>query len=353
MHNGLPQNTKISLVDQELPCKNPSCKNKAVSLSAFCWEHTADKIRYVESLLKFLNEGGSGERFILRKIVLRNSELMRANLKKSDLTQADFKDTNFSYSDLSGANLIGCNLEDCDLTSVNLENSDLTRAVLKKARLWHADLSRANITEADITEADLWKCRMHLVRLWHTELKGVKSLTKQNFAKKEYGPLSQEKIDESGVLSAEESYRTLKQYFIESGRGREASWASFKEKTMEKLWLRKNKNPAYLPIALMGLLSGYGEKPNRVILSSAAIIFIYSIIYHSLNSITSTYSAVKAHSFWDYIYYSIVTFTTLGYGDLIPKANIGYRLLAGSEAFIGAFMIGLFVFTLSRKYSAR
>jgi uncharacterized protein YjbI with pentapeptide repeats len=346
------QNSKISLVDQELPCKGQSCKDKAISLSLFCWKHTPDKIQYIESLKKFLNESGCGEKFILRKIVLHDSDLIRVNLKNADLTQADFKNSNFSYSDISNANLIGCNLENCDLTGVNFENSDLTRSSLKRARLWHADLSSANITEADIIEADLWKCQMYLARLWHTELKGVKSLTKQNFSKKTWGFLTSEKIDERGVLSAEESYRTLKQYFIDSGRYREASWASFKEKTMEKLWLRKNKNLTYIPMALMGLLSGYGEKPNRVILSSAAIIFIYSIIYYYLNAV-ATLSAVNKSSIWDYIYYSIVTFTTLGYGDLVPKAHTGYRLLAGSEAFIGAFMIGLFVFTLSRKYSAR
>lgn len=347
------EKTKISLVNHELPCEDPSCKDKAISLSPFCWKHTPDKIQYIENLKKSLNESGSGERFVLRKIVLRDSDLIRVDLKNSDLTQADFKNTNFSYSDVSGANLIGCNLEGCDLTSVNFENSDLTRASLRKARLWHADLSSANITEADITEADLWKCQMYMTRLWHTELKGVKSLTKQNFSKKIYGFLTCEKIDERGVLSAEESYRTLKQYFIENGRYREASWASFKEKTMEKLWLRKNKNLAYIPMALMGFLSGYGEKPNRVIFSSATIIFIYSVIYYYLNAVATSYSSIRNNFFWDYIYYSMVTFTTLGYGDLVPKANIGYRLLAGSEAFIGAFMIGLFVFTLSRKYSAR
>lgn len=353
MRKGLPQNIKVSLVDQELTCRNSSCRNTAVSLSEFCWEHTPDKIQYIEHLKKFLNEGGSGERFVLQKVVLRDSELIKVDLKNASLAQADFKNTNFSYSDISGGNLIGCDLEGSDLTGADLKNSDLTRAILRKARLWHTDLSSANITEADIAGADLWNCQMYLARLWHTELKGVKSLTKQNFSKKVYRFVTHEKIDEKGVLSAQESYRILKQHFIDNGLYREASWASFKEKTMEKLWLRKNKNISYIPMAMMGLLSGYGEKPNRVILSSGAIIFLYSIVYHALNTITSASFSAKNYSFWDYVYYSIVTFTTLGYGDLFPKPNVGYRLLAGSEAFIGAFMIGLFVFTLSRKYSAR
>jgi len=194
---------------------------------------------------------------------------------------------------------------------------------------------------------------MYLVQLWRAELKGIKSLMQQNFSKTIYGFWTIQKINEKGILPAEESYRALKQYFIDNGRYREASWASFKEKTMEKLWLKKNKNPTYVPTALMGILCGYGEKPNRVTVSSIAIIFIYAAMYYYLNAVAIIDSTIKNYFFWDYVYYSIVTFTTLGYGDLVPKPNIGYRLLAGSEAFIGAFMIGLFVFTLSRKYSAR
>jgi len=347
------QDKNVSLVNSELPCAHASCKDKAISLSSFCWQHTPDKMQYLEKLKTYLNQGGSGERFILKKVVLRNSELMRAHLKGADITQVDFTDTNLSYSDISDANLIGCNLEGCDLTGVDFSRSDLTRANLKRSRLWHADFSYANITEADIAESDLWKCRLYSARLWHTELRGVKSLTKHNFAKKAPAALSQEKIDESGVLSAEESYRSLKQYFIDNGLYREASWASFKEKTMEKIRLRRNKKPSYLPMAIMGILSGYGEKPNRVIFSSAAIITVYSLVYFYLNAVTPSNTTLRSYSLWDYLYYSIVTFTTLGYGDMVPKAEVGYRLLAGSEAFIGAFMIGLFVFTLSRKYSAR
>ena len=48
-----------------------------------------------------------------------------------------------------------------------------------------------------------------------------------------------------------------------------------------------------------------------------------------------------------YWYFSIVTFTTLGYGDLSP--NGGMRIVAASEALIGAIMIAYFVVALARK----
>jgi len=344
---------KVSLVGEELECSHPGCRKKAVSLGDHCWEHIPDKVKYIEVLKQHLESKKTGEGFILQKIVLRDSDLLQLNFKNVDLSQADLTNSNLSYSDLSNANLIGTCLENTDLTGATLKSSDLTRANMRSSRLWHADLSCANASEADMSGSDLWKCQMFCTRLWHTKLRNVKSLTKQNFTKIFYRILSRSKVDERGLLAAEESYLSLKQYFMENGRYREASWASFKEKTMEQLILKKGKNPAYIPMAVMGLLSGYGEKPNRVITSSVVIVAIYSLLYRLFNAAVIELPSSPRSGIWDYVYYSIVTFTTLGYGDIVPKADIASRLLAGSEAFIGAFMIGLFVFTLSRKYSAR
>lgn len=43
----------------------------------------------------------------------------------------------------------------------------------------------------------------------------------------------------------------------------------------------------------------------------------------------------------DYIYFSIVTFTTLGYGDFSPLQE--YRLLAASQALLGYVYLGSIV----------
>lgn len=52
-------------------------------------------------------------------------------------------------------------------------------------------------------------------------------------------------------------------------------------------------------------------------------------------------------AFFDCLYYSVVTFTTLGYGDFIP---IGLsRLVAATEAFTGSFTIALFVVVFVKK----
>jgi hypothetical protein len=50
----------------------------------------------------------------------------------------------------------------------------------------------------------------------------------------------------------------------------------------------------------------------------------------------------------DAIYFSFVTFTTLGLGDIRPLTNLGKAFIC-LEAVIGAFMIAVFVVVFVRK----
>jgi len=53
-------------------------------------------------------------------------------------------------------------------------------------------------------------------------------------------------------------------------------------------------------------------------------------------------------SFLNCLYFSVVTFTTLGYGDLQPAVGLS-RFFVSLEAIIGAFTMALFVYTFARK----
>ena len=68
-------------------------------------------------------------------------------------------------------------------------------------------------------------------------------------------------------------------------------------------------------------------------------ITLYAVSYLAIENWigTGNIGGLPAASFYDYFYYSIVTYTTLGIGDFYPME--GLRILTGMESLIGLMMI--------------
>jgi len=77
-------------------------------------------------------------------------------------------------------------------------------------------------------------------------------------------------------------------------------------------------------------------------------IFIAILFTEPINGITQ---ASEYTQMWDYIYYSFVTLTTLGYGDITPSMPI-IRSLAYLEAICGQFYLAILVASLVGAYLA-
>jgi len=274
------------------------------------------------------------------------------DLKKADLSQLDLSGAHMFDACMEGANLVGANMANCDLTHCNMRSADLTKANLTGARLWNADLSGANLTECDLTKADLWNVKLFNVKLWQANFEMAKSISMRSFSSKA-GLFDSVKINETGPVQAEDSYRNLKAYFMARGMYNDASWASFKEKVMERLVLKKSGNLNYFPSLAMSALCGYGEKPFRIVSASLFAIILFALFFFSYGAIESAGGLASTLRWSDYLYFSTITFTTVGYGDIVAKPQALFRLMAAGEAFTGVFLTGLFIFTLARKYSAR
>ena len=106
-----------------------------------------------------------------------------------------------------------------------------------------------------------------------------------------------------------------------------------------------------LPELILGrLLFGYGERPIRVLTAAALVIFVCAFFYSQPGSIVHRDGLVQP-SFLQGLYFSTITFTTLGYGDLYPSAEGFYRQLAMTEAITGVLLMALFVVCLAKKFS--
>ncbi|MDJ0612833.1 MAG: potassium channel family protein [Rhizobiaceae bacterium] len=64
------------------------------------------------------------------------------------------------------------------------------------------------------------------------------------------------------------------------------------------------------------------------------------------------FAQTKEASFLDCFYFSIITITTLGYGDLTPVSSVA-KILSASEALLGVVTIGLFLWALSKDKDDR
>jgi voltage-gated potassium channel Kch len=76
------------------------------------------------------------------------------------------------------------------------------------------------------------------------------------------------------------------------------------------------------------LFCGYGEEPLRVVIFTNVIIFLFAILYFfsgvSFSGNVLVYSSTASmsdniYTFANSLYFSVVTFTTRGYGDLTPQ----------------------------------
>jgi len=152
---------------------------------------------------------------------------------------------------------------------------------------------------------------------------------------------------------AREVYLLLKNNFHSIGRYNDESWAFKKEKDMERKsnCHFKTLHKWFWSCFLNGIF-GYGEQPGKVIVSAILVILLFASLFMIFGISNVGIEFNTSNNFLDCMYFSTVTFTTLGYGDFRPLEGRG-RILAGSEAFIGAFMMALFVYTFARRTGGR
>ncbi len=99
------------------------------------------------------------------------------------------------------------------------------------------------------------------------------------------------------------------------------------------------------------LLFGYGERIRGIVIATVLVIFGWTCGYSrfGIELVGKAASNEITHNFLECLYFSVVTFTTLGYGDMKPVG--GMRALAASEALAGAFLMALFVVAMARKFT--
>jgi len=93
---------------------------------------------------------------------------------------------------------------------------------------------------------------------------------------------------------------------------------------------------------LWEITCGYGESLGRWILTSIVVLLFFTLIY-------KTFGLIEPVTSWiDYFYFSAVTITTLGYGDIHPIGILG-KVIACFEVTCGLLIFGMLLTYLNRR----
>jgi len=154
-------------------------------------------------------------------------------------------------------------------------------------------------------------------------------------------------------------YRKLKQAHQRHGDYAKAGEFFYREMECKRKSYREEQEWHWNRVWLWfyKILCGYGERVKNIVGCSAFIVFLCSFFYY-LSGISrvgeevikfSFESGFSLRDFGYSIYYSIVTFTSLGYGDIHP---LGWsHVIASIEVILGVFFMSLFVVVFVRKMS--
>lgn len=132
--------------------------------------------------------------------------------------------------------------------------------------------------------------------------------------------------------------------FAAIGNGREAGTyrAAEKERSRRLLLAERRYGKACL-YWLWSKTSGYGESLGRWALVCGTVISGFSAVY-------AAFKLVEPVTHWvDYFYFSVVTFTSLGYGDIHPVGVAG-KLVACMEIISGLVLFGLLLTFVGNRF---
>lgn len=127
-------------------------------------------------------------------------------------------------------------------------------------------------------------------------------------------------------------------------------------KIFKDLEIMSSYQPEYSIKIIMRFITGHFVSPFRIFALSIMTILLFAMAYlFSGFEVINSGVVVCYHSFnitkmdlWKSIYLSVITFSTVGYGNIVPK-GIG-EVFASIEMILGVVYLGLFTGTVFNRY---
>jgi uncharacterized protein YjbI with pentapeptide repeats len=328
----------------------------------------------IKDILAIIRERGCVPRemdtSILRGAHLIGEDLSGLDLSGLDLSGADLSRVSLSNSKLIGARLAGVVLFEADLTGCELLSADLSEANLSSCRaagagfesatlvnatLFSADLKGATFTKANLRGADMRRADLQDTRIREADISDV-DLTR---CKLQSADLEGSCVDRATLMDADLCHsrlRGLKGYATANWIGADVHGVNFtgayltRRTIMDQNYLHEFRTQSRANAAVYWLWWVTSDC-GRSFLRWGACIFMLLGLFAVLFSFVAIDYGEYSTSISSF-YYSVVTLTTLGYGDVRP-ASMAAQILAMIEVVIGYVMLGGLLSIFANKMSRR
>jgi uncharacterized protein YjbI with pentapeptide repeats len=262
----------------------------------------------------------------------RGPRFMDADLRNADLTAA------YCYiSDFSGASLSGAKLADAILERANFANNDLSELNISGANLNGANLQGSNLHRANLSRATMVHANLQEARLSDADVSGA-AMQSANFADAKVDGIRYDRKARFQGIRVASCY----------GSSRFRRYAEDQDYIEEF----KDAHPFYYALWLGS--TDCGRSMTRVVLWSAFLAIAFGLIFYLLGE--EAFDIAHRESMgWNpltMMYYSVVTFTTLGFGDITPRTSVAAALVM-VEVVTGYLMLGILISILATKVARR
>lgn len=306
---------------------------------------------------------------------LAKADLRRGNLRGANLIQAKLQDAELQGANLRGAVMGAARLRGASLDGAALQGTDFTHAVLagtllfgaraQGARLIYANLSGARVYDAtfrgailsgaDLKGAYLGGAHLQGADLQHAELQG----SDFNTANLQGADFRFALVDGETCLARCEVDRATDF----TGVGLDAPLAEpglkglLKYNVRRYAWRRWYSRHLLLgwPVRLFWMLSDYGRSSVRILAAFVGFALLFACLFHSCPQmlVLDDRPGGEVRDFHHALYFSVVTMTTLGFGDISanPDSTAGQYILM-IEVILGYILLGAIITRLSILFTA-
>ncbi len=282
-------------------------------------EATAAAVAFLESRptpydLPTMEQGGVTY-LDLRGLRIEQTQIDKALLRNVNLRWAVFRDVGFK-----NARFVNCNLSQVSFIECYLRRAQFEKCDLVNSRFESCDFSQAVISNSRVDFASFKNCEIRLETIKFQ--------------------------DDATPRAMVRVCRGLKLNAMSMGNFADAGELTYLEKTFERRGFYRDKAWWRWAASLaQNWLWGYGEKPWRLALVMVFNIMLFGSLFHWLDPL-------PGKTWWEHVYFSGITYLTVGYGDLAPHAPLA-RLLSVLCAAAGIATFGLLIASVTKKIMYR